>query len=133
MNVQQKQEMITKYVFELSEEERLAAIADPSRLVRELKLAPIATAAMGHASVDVTKKYVKAGRANQQKKNTAKVSRTRKVKAQSGAGDEKPFRCEQCESAFKTRGWLNQHEYKVHGIEHSGDVEIGKYGENGDD
>lgn len=133
MNVQQKQETITKYVFELSEEERLAAIADPSRLVRELKRAPIATAAMGHASVDVTKKHVKAGRANQQKKNTAKVRRTRKVKAQSVAGDEKPFRCGQCEARFKTQGWLNQHEYKVHGIQHSGDVEIGKYGENGDD
>lgn len=85
MNVQQKQETITKYVFELSEEERLAAIADPARLVRELKRAPMTVAifgaarvraveqkrvkaAMGRASADVTKKHDKAIRKSPQKK-----------------------------------------------------------------
>lgn len=136
MIIEKQKRMVeeTKYVIELSEADRLAVIADPSGLVRDLKRAPIAADLNGGVvpesithrrslKTSVTK------RKTPLKKNSAS-KREVKVKTAAPAGK---FQCGKCERSFKTRGWLNQHEAKVHGVEHSGDIEIGSFGISGDD
>lgn len=54
---------------------------------------------------------------NGQKKKPQKVAAV--VETTEGA-----FRCPRCKRTFKTQGWLNQHEAKVHDL---GDIEIGTY------
>jgi hypothetical protein len=122
MIIEKQKRMVeeTKYVIELSEADRLAVIADPSGLVRDLKRAPI-TADNGRV-----KTAVKAQRKTPLKKNTAsKRGQTRDARSVTAAR----FQCEQCSAKFKGQGWLDRHIER----EHSGDVEIGQYGANGDD
>jgi hypothetical protein len=138
MNIERRQMTVQKYVMVLSEEEVADAIKDPRTLVTELKRVSGdingLKAALGHASADVTNKHVKAvrqARKSPLKKNSAKKS-GRGVKVATAAPAGK-FQCEHCDRSFKTQGWLNQHQYKSHGGGNIGQVEIGTYGNGGDD
>ena len=119
------------FVMTFSRAELQAFVKDPRPFLRDVR----------HVLNGSQMKPLKSGKrqaarrsAETGKKNTASKRGPRSVKEITAqASDEKKFRCERCEARFKTQGWLNQHEYKAHGVEHSGDVEIGKYGANGDD
>ncbi len=102
------------FVMTFSRAELEAFVKDPRPFLRDVRhvlngsqMKPLKNS-MRQAGRRTSKNALKKNTTNKigEKVSTAQVS------------DEKRFRCERCEACFKTRGWLNQHEYKVHGVEH---------------
>ena len=52
------------------------------------------------------------------------IGKKKKKPQKVAAVAEGAFRCKHCKRTFKTQGWLNQHEAKVHDL---GNIEIGTY------
>jgi len=115
--IEPKRETIIKESFVLTYEraELEEIVANPKPWLREIK------AVLDRSNQPPVKnwdemtplKRAKIGK----KKKPQKVAAV--VEATEGA-----FRCPRCKRTFKTQGWLNQHEAKVHDL---GNIEIGTY------
>lgn len=125
--IEPKRETIIKESFVLTYErfELEAIVANPKPWLREIKAVldgnhqqPLKRA-IGHASVDVTKAYVKAAR---KVDRIGKKKKPQKVTAKARPTVARTFQCKQCPRAFSSDGRLKQHERSAHD-----DVEIGSY------
>jgi len=123
--IEPKRETIIKESFVLTYEraELEEIVANPKPWLREIKAVldggnqqPLKRT-VGHASVDTTLAYVKAAR------KSAKIGKKKKPQKVAAVVEttEGAFRCPRCKRTFKTQGWLNQHEAKVHDL---GNIEI---------
>jgi hypothetical protein len=135
MNIERRQMTVQKYVMVLSEEEVAEAIKDPRTLVTELKRVRGDMDMVKGATMSSLRQAAK--RVASAKKTPARAKRSAKRAGSkmkvAPAAPARKFRCEHCDRTFKTQGWLNQHQYKSHGGGNIGQVEIGTYGNGGDD
>lgn len=122
--IEPKRETIIKESFVLTYErfELEEIVANPKPWLREIKAVldgshqrPLKRA-IDHASVDVTKAYVKAarkvdriGKKRQRAAASGHGQKPKKVTAKADAA-EGAFRCEHCDKGFKSEGWRDRHQ-----------------------